>query len=228
MPRAKGPIGYIEHRTPMKDESGKYIVHPMFIQKGTYDLENMMNESQGHCMVNAAQFLSVENVIEDLTLQALADGKSVRLGDMLTIRPKLRLLRHMDEEKGEYSNTYTEGERIPADEVEVYGFDIQPTKEFCRRFMTAHFRGCSRQEWSVRMQPAAEDREAQFVVEQCREHGYVTVKDFILKFGVSYYHARKVLDSYCCMPGGWLKTVKKGALLLYAPRTEGQNEEEQE
>lgn len=31
MPRATGPIGYIEHRSPMKDETGKYLIHPQFV-----------------------------------------------------------------------------------------------------------------------------------------------------------------------------------------------------
>ena len=29
MPRATGLIGYIEHRSPKKDETGKYLIHPV-------------------------------------------------------------------------------------------------------------------------------------------------------------------------------------------------------
>ena len=32
MPRATGPIGYIEHRSPRKDENGKDIIHPLDTQ----------------------------------------------------------------------------------------------------------------------------------------------------------------------------------------------------
>ena len=54
MPRATGPIGYIEHRSPRKDENGKYIIHPQFVQKEMYDAEKMALDSQGRCMTNGA------------------------------------------------------------------------------------------------------------------------------------------------------------------------------
>ena len=215
MPRATGPIGYIEHRSPQQDEKGLYIIHPQFVQKDVYDLDKMMSDSQGRCMANHAQFVSVEDTMEDLTLQALGDGNAVRLGDMLTIRPKLRVRRHEDENGVEYKKTYHVGELIPANEVEVCGFDIQPTKEFCDTFFRKHYRGCSRQMWSMKMPAASEDKEAAFVVATCREQGYITVKDFIRHFGVTKYHARKVLDGYCEMPAGWLRATKEGSMLLY-------------
>lgn len=31
MPRSKGPIGYIEHRSPMKDETGEYLIYSQFV-----------------------------------------------------------------------------------------------------------------------------------------------------------------------------------------------------
>ena len=52
MPRATGPIGYIEHRSPRKDENGKYIIHPQFVQKEMYDAEKMAHDSQGRFMTN--------------------------------------------------------------------------------------------------------------------------------------------------------------------------------
>ena len=81
MPRATGPIGYIEHRSPRKDENGKYIIHPQFVQKEMYDAEKMAHDSQGRCMTNGAQFVSVMDTIETLTLQALGRGDAVRIGD---------------------------------------------------------------------------------------------------------------------------------------------------
>lgn len=54
MPRATGPIGYVEHRSPRKDENGKYIIHPQFVQKEMYDAEKMAHDSQGRCMTNGA------------------------------------------------------------------------------------------------------------------------------------------------------------------------------
>lgn len=78
MPRATGAIGYIEHRSPRKDENGKYIIHPQFVQKEMYDAEKMAHDSQGRCMTNGAQFVSVMDTIETLTLQALGRGDAVR------------------------------------------------------------------------------------------------------------------------------------------------------
>ena len=81
MPRATGPIGYIEHRSPHKDENCKYIIHPQFVQKEMYDAEKMAHDSQGRCMTNGAQFVSVMDTIETFTLQALGRGDAVRIGD---------------------------------------------------------------------------------------------------------------------------------------------------
>ena len=39
MARATGSINYLEHRTPLKDESGKYQIHPVLLKsecKDTY------------------------------------------------------------------------------------------------------------------------------------------------------------------------------------------------
>ena len=33
MARATGSINFLEHRTPLKDESGKYQIHPMFVKR---------------------------------------------------------------------------------------------------------------------------------------------------------------------------------------------------
>lgn len=215
MPRAKGPIGYIEHRSPQKDESGKYIIHPQFVQKDLYDEEQMCDDSQGRCMANRSQFLSSIGAIEELSLQALGMGNAVRIGDICTIRPKLRVRHHKDENGVESKKTYYDGELIPANEVEVCGFDIQPTKEFMERFSRNYYNGCSRQMWSLRMPAASHDKEMAFVQRMCEQQGYVTVKDFVSEFGVSKYHARKVLDGYCEMPAGWLRVTKEGPVILY-------------
>lgn len=100
MPRARGPIGYIEHRSPRKEENGKYVIHPQFVQKDLYDAEKMASDSQGRCMANRSQFVSVMDTIENLTLQALGMGNAVRIGNICTIRPKLRVRYHEDENGG--------------------------------------------------------------------------------------------------------------------------------
>ena len=215
MPRATGPIGYIEHRSPRKDENGKYIIHPQFVQKEMYDAEKMAHDSQGRCMTNGAQFVSVMDTIETLTLQALSRGDAVRIGDICTIRPKLRVRHHKDENGEEYKKTYHEGELIPANEVEVCGFDIQPTKEFMDEFDRHHYGECSRQMWSLKMPASSQDKEESYVLKVCEEQGYITVKDFVSHFGVTKYHARKVLEGYCEMPAGWLRAIKEGPMVLY-------------
>ena len=218
MPRARGPIGYIEHRSPRKEENGKYVIHPQFVQKDLYDAEKMASDSQGRCMANRSQFVSVMDTIENLTLQALGMGNAVRIGNICTIRPKLRVRYHEDENGEEYKKTYYKGELIPANEVEVCGFDIQPTKDFVDEFMLHHYDGCSRQMWSLKRSSAPANEEEAFVIRKCEEQGYVTVKDFMWQFNVTKYHARKVLDGYCEMPAGWLRATKEGPVILYRMR----------
>ena len=41
MARATGSINYLEHRTPLKDESGKYQIHPMFVKQDIVDREKI-------------------------------------------------------------------------------------------------------------------------------------------------------------------------------------------
>ncbi len=41
MARATGSINYLEHRTPLKDESGKFQIHPMFVKRDVVDQEKM-------------------------------------------------------------------------------------------------------------------------------------------------------------------------------------------
>ena len=49
MARATGSINYLEHRTPLKDESGKYQIHPMFVKRDTIDQEKMEKRVRDHC-----------------------------------------------------------------------------------------------------------------------------------------------------------------------------------
>lgn len=73
----------------------------------------------------------------------------------------------------------------------------------------------------MKMPAASEDKEVAYVLKTCKEQGFITVKDFIRHFGITKYHARKVLDSYCEMPAGWLSADKKGDMMIYKLRNEG-------
>lgn len=44
MPKANGSIHYVEHRSPMKDETGEYLVHPQFVYSDVYDFKDMTKE----------------------------------------------------------------------------------------------------------------------------------------------------------------------------------------
>ena len=48
MARATGSINYLEHRTPLKDESGKYQIHPMFVKRDIVDQEKMEKRVRDH------------------------------------------------------------------------------------------------------------------------------------------------------------------------------------
>ena len=50
------------------------------------------------------------------------------------------------------------GDLIPANEVDICGLEIQPTKEFLER-LKRHSNGCSRQYWSVKSTPKEADKE---------------------------------------------------------------------
>ena len=74
MARATGSINYLEHRTPLKDESGKYQIHPMFVKRDIVDREKMEKRVRDHCAMNVSSFISALETLEDETLYALADN----------------------------------------------------------------------------------------------------------------------------------------------------------
>ena len=217
MARATGSIHYLEHVTPVKDENGKNIIHPMFVKNETFDMEKMADSLRRHCVMNPSTFAQAIDTAEDEILHALMDGNEVRLGDMFIIRPKMRVVRHQDKEGREWRKTYHEGDLIPADEVEVCGIDIQPTKEFVKEFLRKR-PTCSRQWWAVKAQPKEADEEFADIKSICEEQGYITVKDMVRKFGVTRYHACKVLDGMCEEPDARMVAVKEGQVRLYRLR----------
>lgn len=201
----------------MKDESGKYTIHPMFVKNGTVDMEEMKGTLKQHSVMNANIFEQAIETAEDEILLALREGNEVRLGDMFIVRPKLRVLRHKDENGNEEKKVYHEGDRIPANEVEVCGIDVQPTKEFEKKFLREHLK-CSRQWWAVKAQPKEADEEFADIKKICEEQGYITVKDMIRHFGVTRYHACKVLDGMCEEPDARMVSAKEGPVRLYRLR----------
>ncbi len=217
MARATGSIHYLEHTTPVKDESGKFTIHPMFVKNDTMDMENMKSVLKQHSVMNANVFEQAIETAEDEILLALKDGKEVRLGDMFVIRPKLRVRRHKDENGNEVKKVYHEGEHIPANEVEVYGIDVQPTKVFEKKFLRERLE-CSRQWWGVKAQPKEADEEFDGIKNICENQGYITVKDMIRHFGVTRYHACKVLDGMCEEPDARMVSTKEGPVRLYRLR----------
>ena len=217
MARATGSINSLEHRTPFKDESGKYQIHPMFVKRDIVDQEKMEKRVRDHCAMNVSSFISALETLEDETLYALADGNEVRVGDMFIVKPKLGVVKHKDKEENEWKKTYHEGDLIPANEVAVCGLEIQPTKEFLER-LKRRSNGCSRQYWNVKFAPKEADLEFADIVEICQQQGYITVKDLIREFGVTRYHASKVLNDLCEEPAARMYATKEGSVTLYRLR----------
>ena len=214
MARATGSINYLEHRTPLKDESGKYQIHPMFVKQDVVDREKMEKRVRDHCAMNVSSFISALETLEDETLYALADGNEVRVGDMFIVKPKLGMVKHKDKNGIEWKRTYHEGDLIPANEVDICGLEIQPTKEFLERLKRPS-NGCSRQYWSVKSTPKEADKEFADIVEICQQQGFITVKDMIREFGVTRYHANKVLNDLCEEPAARMYATKEGPITLY-------------
>lgn len=197
MPRSKGPIGYIEHRSPMKDETGEYLIHPQFISRGVYDFKDMKKGMRSHNQMSPSQFVTAISAIEDEMLDALSQGKEVRIGDMFIIRPKLEVRRHTDENGKEWRKKYHEGDRIPANEVACSGLEVRVTKVLNKEFLANHCESFGRVDYMANMPAMEPTRELLEITNYCREHGFITVRDMCRLFGVSKYHARQVLEGYC-------------------------------
>ena len=189
----------------------------MFVKRDTIDQEKMEKRVRDHCAMNVSSFISALETLEDETLYALADGNEVRVGDMFIVKPKLGVVKHKDKEGNEWKKTYHEGDLIPANEVDICGLEIQPTKEFQER-LKRRSNGCSRQYWNVKFAPKEADQEFADIVEICQQQGYITVKDMIRKFGVTRYHANKVLNDFCEEPAARMYAIKEGPVTLYRLR----------
>lgn len=96
-----------------------------------------------------AQFVAAIESIKDETMLALSQGMEVKVGNMLVIRPKLKLKEHKDEKGNAYHKVYHEGDRIPASEVVCVGFEVRTTKEFDKEFFNGYKGSCSRSPWKT-------------------------------------------------------------------------------
>lgn len=152
---------------------------------------------RSHHQMTPAQFVAAIESIKDETMLALSQGMEVKIGNMLVIRPKLKLKDHKDEKGNAYHKVFHEGDRIPASEVVCAGFDVRPTKEFDREFFNEYKGSCSRSPWKTSASPQEASQELLIITNYCKEHGFITVKDFRRLTGVTDYHARLVLDGYC-------------------------------
>ena len=59
------------------------------------------------------------------------------------------------------------------------------------------------------------DKEFADIVEICQQQGYITVKDMIREFGVTRYHANKVLNDLCEEQAARMYATKEGPITLY-------------
>lgn len=219
MPKATGSIHYVEHRSPLKDETGEYLIHPQFVYHDVYDFKDMTKGMRSHHQMTPAQFVAAIESIKDETLLALSQGMEVKIGDMFVVRPKLKLKEHKDEEGNTYHKVYHEGERIPASEVVCAGFEVKTTKEFDKEFKIEYNSSCSRSPWKTKAFAQDPAQELVIITNYCKEHGFITVKDLRLLLGVADYHARHVLDGYC--EGEFPKMVREKAGATYVYRRIG-------
>ena len=86
----------------MKDETGKYLIHPQFVYRDVYDFKNMRDGMRQHHQMVTSQFLAAIQSIKDETMMALSSGMEVKIGDMFIIKPKLKLRDHKDDDGNIY------------------------------------------------------------------------------------------------------------------------------
>lgn len=215
MPKATGSIHYIEHQSPMKDETGEYLVHPRFVYSDVYDFKDMRKGMRHHNQMTPAQFVAAIESIKDETMLALSQGMEVKIGDMFVVRPKLKLKEYKDEDGKTYHKVYHQGDRIPASEVVCAGFEVRTTKDFDKEFFTEYKGKCSRSPWKTKAFAKDAAQELLLITNYCKEHGFITVKDFRRLTGVADYHARHVLDGYCEGEFPKMTREKAGATYVY-------------
>ncbi len=139
-----GPIGYIEHRSPMKDEGGRYLIHPQFVYTGcVWFQENMRDGMRQHYQNGySSSFWQPSSLSRMRRWWHFSSGMEVKIGDMFIIKPKLKLRDHKDDDGNIYHKVYHEGELIPANEVVIEGFEVKTTREFDKEFFCQLWWNC--------------------------------------------------------------------------------------
>ena len=215
MTKASGPIKYMEHQTPMTDETGKHLVHPQFVNNGIHDFAAMTRSVAEHRLLGSPQYIAAIDAMEQDTLMALAMGKEVRIGNMFIVKPKLSVRHHTDADGTPYRNVYHEGDRIPPTDVSLTGIEVRPTKAFFSKFLLQHYHGCSRAGLVRSRQTADTQREFSAAAAICREKGFVTASDLSRHLNISGYMARKLLSTWCQGESPSMTCTKAGYSKLY-------------
>lgn len=215
MTKASGPIKYMEHQTPMTDETGKHLVHPQFVNNGIHDFIAMTRSVAEHRLLGSPQFIAAIDALEQDTLMALAMGKEVRIGNMFIVKPKLSVRHHTDADGTHYRNVYHEGDRIPPTDVSLTGIEVRPTKAFFSKFLLQHYHGCSRAGLVRSRQTADTQREFSAAAAICREKGFVTVSNLSRSLNFSKYRTQKLFDSWTQGESPMMTSEKVGRSRIY-------------
>lgn len=185
-------VHYRENKNPLPDAAGKNLYHPELVALQHVTAEELVDgiDHRGWC--GKPELLAAIESIKRYSVQQLRQGAIVAVGNMMRIRVRIRLRKHLLSDGTWAVNIYHEGDRIPAGDVEYGGLKILPTKEFEKEVgqSISHF---ERWQYAVDKHEFSDSEIIALVKRLLGKDHMITVSSLALHSGLSHYKAGLVL-----------------------------------
>ena len=193
MSKKEGPsIHYRENKNPHPGAEGKNRYHPELVALQHVNADELVNgiDHKGWC--GKPELLAAIESIKRYSVEQLSQGAIVAVGNMMSIRVRIRLKKHLQADGTWTTNIYHECDHIPADDIEYEGLKIQPTKDFEKEVgqNISHF---ERWQYAVDKHEFTDQEILGDINQLLDKDRMVTISSLALRFGLSRYKAGLVL-----------------------------------
>ena len=193
MSKKEGPaIHYCENKNPHPDADGKNSYHPELVALQHVNADDFVDGISHKGWCGKPELLAAIESIKKYSVEQLSQGAIVAVGNMMSIRVRIRLKKHLQADGTWTTNIYHEGDRIPADDIEYEGLKMQPTKEFEKEVgqSISHF---ERWQYAVDKHEFTDQEILGDINQLLDKDRMVTISSLALRFGLSRYKAGQVL-----------------------------------
>ncbi len=216
--KVNSSVVYTESRNPSPEKDGRYAYHPKVVRIVKQDKNDTLSRIETNQLVSKPHMISALSALEKYIIEEMSAGNEVVIGDLFTIRPKIKLKSHQDENGKKSPRKYYEGDKIQANDVVFAGLDIQPTKALLDQLSDRIQTFCHT---AANYRPASNIESAQFKAEfeaYLNTHSTITRNAIKIDFSLTDYQSRKLLAEYSSGKNAILTQEKVGKAYIYKKR----------